>query len=513
MMKRSADDAQPDATSEPQDERLSRAFDRAARLGIDVDPHDPLSERESAAVRAFAALHDESGTTPPAADPPDLEPPDVGRTDLGPAGTATADADPLDADGATGDPPAPTAARGDEGPLRPDAVLRGRPLSGDRLTIDDLRQVEEVEVPPTPPADAAPTSAGGDAATAVPPPVDEPDADGAPRLIDHYLLDALALAVAAGAFVTPWAWTSVVAIAALAGSAVRSLADHGPRLLPLARRALRRGLSWLRPRPIVWLPIHLVRTAVLATLVPAVVCAVWWVVEEGRTGTLVAARTGVWAHAPRTAAAIVCFMLVAGVGEAHQRRGAQVRIMTDRIGTGAALATSLALVTSAAIVVTVVPRADAGRLGGADGLAWVPVAVRADVDRLRDDLVAAELRAVAGCLSDAQGVTWRATYTVGNPLTDDDVARLTATEGSPEPGELTTAAAAMHNQLAPWVEVIELDDADTTLVTIDRSALPSGRPLVDGATVAAAERGRRIDRGVADFSRSAALSCAASPLP
>lgn len=501
-MKRSAEDAQPDTGSEAQDERLSRAFDRAARLGIDIDPHDPLSERESAAVRAFAALHRDGGAEPTGAQPPGA------ATTAPPDGAATGD----------GAARAETTAPTDEGPLRPDAVLRGRPLAGGRLAGDDLRRVEEVQVPPAPDPDpASSTPAAGESTAPADPPVDEPagDDEGAPRLIDHYLLDVLALAVAAGAFVTPWTWMLVVAVAALAGSAVRSLVDHGPSLLALAARALRRVLSWLRPRPIVWLPIHLVRTAVLATLVPAVVCAGWWLVEEGRTGTLVAARTGVWAHGPRTAAAIVCFMLLAGVGEAHQRRGAQVRALVGRLGTGPTVAASLVLVTGAALVVTVAPRADAGRLGAADGLAWVPGPVRADVDRLRDDLVAAELRAVAGCLSDGQGVTWRATYTVGNPLAEDDVARLTATEGTPAPAELTTAAAALHNQLAPWVEAIELDDADTSLVAIDRSALPSGRPLVDGATVAAAavEGDRRLDRGVADFSRAVALSCAASPLP
>lgn len=504
-MKRSAEDAQPDTGSEAQDERLSRAFDRAARLGIDIDPHDPLSERESAAVRAFAALHRDGGAEPTGAEPPGAAPtppPDAGATGDG---------------AARAEPTAPT----DEGPLRPDAVLRGRPLAGSRLTGDGLRRVEEVQVPPAPDPDsdsdsASSTPAAVESPAPAAPPVDEPadDAEDAPRLIDHYLLDVLALAVAAGAFVTPWTWMFVVAVAALAGSAVRSLVDHGPSPLALAARALRRVLSWLRPRPIVWFPIHLVRTAVLATLVPAVVCAVWWLVEEGRTGTLVAARTGVWAHGPRTAAAIVCFMLLAGVGEAHQRRGAQMRSLVGRLGTGPTVAASLVLVTGAALVVTVAPRADAGRLGEADGLAWLPGAVRADVDRLRDDLVAAELRAVAGCLSDGQGVTWRATYTVGNPLAEDDVARLTATEGTPAPAELITAAAALHNQLAPWVEAIELDDADTSLVAIDRSALPSGRPLVDGATVAAAVEGERLlDRGVADFSRAVALSCAASPLP
>src|SRR5690606_14813385 len=119
----SADDGEPREPGVP-DERLQRAFDRAARLGIDVDPApepepDPAT-REREAVRAFTALH--LGTVTPGAEAPpagDPDPPsDVAGATDGPASTSA-------------DQGGPTPLPPDEGPLRPDAVLRGRKLNGE----------------------------------------------------------------------------------------------------------------------------------------------------------------------------------------------------------------------------------------------------------------------------------------------------------------------------------------------------------------------------------------------
>jgi hypothetical protein len=80
---------------------------------------------------------------------------------------------------------------------------------------------------------------------------------------------------------------------------------------------------------------------------------------------------------------------------------------------------------------------------------------------------------------------------------------------------MATAVAALHNQLAPWVEGIELWGDDVRLVVLDRASLPSGRPLVDAAALeGGATAGRAL---LADapggVERATALACAAAPLP
>lgn len=476
----SAEDVESAVTGGQHDERLTRAFDRAARLGIDIDHGGGLSERESAAVRAFTALHLDADPAP-GADPA----PDAGND----AGSV--------ADGEH--PPA------DDRPLRPDAVLRNRPLTGDGLTVRTPHRIEQVE--PSRPAGPEPS------ATAVSSPA--ADIDPPSRTIDHYLLDLFALAVATGAFVSPWAWLFVVAVGACAGAVIRSLADQGVHPGPLLSRGARRVLSWLRPRSAIWFPLMAARTVLLAVFVPAVACSVWWVADQGISGALAAGRAGAWAHGFRTGAAAVCFMLVAGVGEAHRRRAAQVRRASARFGPTAVATAAAGAVAIAALVATLGPRADAGRLAGADGLGWVPPRLRDNVDRLRDEVVAAELHAAAGCLSDRQGMTWHVSYTAGNPLDDADVAHLSAQGAVPAADDLTTAAAAVHNQLAPWVERIELRSADATRVTVDRTALPSGRPLVDPIALAAAAGagGALLADGVDGFDPDVALACASAPVP
>jgi hypothetical protein len=504
----SAEDVEP-AVAGGHDDRLTRAFDRVARLGIDLEPDDPISERESAAVRAFTALNlDVEADT-------DHVPGDAG----GPAGsadgartTAQAGTTPPRAERTVRADPAPP----DDAPLRPDAVLQGRRF-GQGADRDDERaggparrpRPDEIDVPPAP-APAPP------ATTAAPPAATTATATESPsRLVDTYLLDLVALAVATGAFVTPWIWMFVVAVGALAGAILRSLADHGRQAGAMVRRAAALVLSWLRPRAVAWFAIIAARTVLLAVILPGLVCAAWWVVNQGTDGAFVAGRLGVWAHGLRVAAAAVCFMLVAGVGEAHQRRAALVRQAAGRAGSAAVTALAVVTVLVAASVVALVPRADAGRLAAADGLAWAPVRLRDNIDRVRDDLVSAELHAASGCLSDRQGVTWRVGYTGGNPPGADDVASLSVQDGTPSPAELATAAATLHNQLAPWVERVELRASGAAVAAFDREALPSGRPLVDatelvdGATTGAGV----LADGVDGFDPVVALACSAAPIP
>lgn len=549
----SAEDVQFETTTAHHDERLTRAFDRAERLGIDLDApadgaaHDDLSEREAAAVRAFTALNlDPTLGTPvdPAPRPP-AEPPPAAEAPgfVGQPGLATdrpgyaAPPGPGPAAPAA-EPVAPAAEPAEDGPLRPDAVLQGWPLQGWPLPEDvtsaraGARTGAAAGTAPAAPVGAAegPRAAERGAAergrprdvdlaarTAVrasqaPAPRPQPHA----RDLDRYLLDLLALAVATGAFVAPWTWTLAVAAGAIAGATLRSVAEHGPHAGALMRRTARRALSWLEPRVALRFPVIVARTILLAVVLPGLAAAAWWILDQGADGTIVAARAGVWAHGLRTAAAIVCYMLVAGVGEAHQRRAALVRRATAPLTGGTVAGLAAATVVVGALVVAVAPRADGGWAASQDGLAWVPARLRDNVDRVRDDLVVAELHATVGCLSDHQGTDWQVTYTARNALDAPDVAQLSmAGTTAPAPGQLATAVAAVHNQLAPWVEHIEVVVAGTTVVWVDRGPVSSGRPQVDTAALAAAASAGRdlLAAGAPGFDRPVVLACAAAPLP
>jgi hypothetical protein len=525
----SAKEVEPDAPV-AHDDRLTRAFDRAARLGIDLDPDDPISARESAAVRAFAALNLDSAEDGPVAD-------------AGPAGAAVSPAAPADqapdpigsaAPGAPGpfrdpgvpDPTGREAAASSSTVLRPDAVLRGRPLPTDGLVTVPAPGDVEVDRPRTAPSipgaaatasPAADDSGPPDPGSRAPAGSDAPVAAPAPgsRPAGRFLLDLLAAALAAGAIVWPWGWLGVVATGALVAAAARSLADHGAGLGALLGRAGRHIAAWLRPRSVVRCVLAAVQAGLLAIVLPGLVCAVWWITDQGVDGAFVAGRLGVWAHSLRVAAAALCFLLVAGVGEAHHRRADRVAHMAGRAGP--ALVTALALITvvAAAGVVALVPRADAGPLAGDDGLGWAPVRLRDNLDRLRDDVVSAELHAADGCLSDTHGITWRTSYTVGNPPDARDTATIRAGDGEPTPGQMATAVAALHNQLAPWVEGIELWADDIRLVVLDRASLPSGRPLVEASVLehGATEGRALLEDAPGGVERATALACAAAPLP
>ncbi len=528
----SAKDVEPDAPV-AHDDRLSRAFDRAARLGIDLDPDDPddpISARESAAVRAFTALNLDAADDGPAADArpgsatdPPAAPSDHGAGPLrsGGPGAAGPSRDP----GVPG-PTGPEPAAASPTVLRPDAVLRGRPIPPDGVVTLPPPGEVDADGPraasPTPPptATAPPAAAGGapaDLGSRAPAGGDAPvapDASGS-RPAGRFLLDLLAAALAAGAIVSPWAWLGVVATGALVATAARSLADRGAGLGALVGRAVRRIAAWLRPRSVVRCILAIVQAGLVAIVLPGLVCAVWWVIDQGMDGAFVAGRLGVWAHSLRVASATLCFLLVAGVGDAHHRRADRMARMAGQAGPALVAALALITVVSAAGIVALVPRADAGPLAADDGLGWAPARLRDNLDRLRDDVVTAELHAADGCLSDRHGLTWRASYTAGNLPGAADTATIRAEGGAPSPGQMATAAAALHNQLAPWVERIELWRDDVRLVVLDRAALPSGRPLVDAAALGrGATEGRDfLEDAPGGVERATALACAAAPLP
>jgi hypothetical protein len=85
----------------------------------------------------------------------------------------------------------------------------------------------------------------------------------------------------------------------------------------------------------------------------------------------------------------------------------------------------------------------------------------------------------------------------------------------PDAAEVVTALAAVHNQLAPWVEGIEVVSGDEVVAAVDRAGLPTAGPVADPASVErAATAGDDLLRaGAGGFDRQVALRCSAGPVP
>ena len=332
---------------------------------------------------------------------------------------------------------------------------------------------------------------------------------GAATAVDGALLDVAAMAVAVGAFVAPWPWLVIVAAATVGGLTAAALEREWPNPRTLARRAGHRVAAWLRPRSLVWLPVLTARVVLLSVLLPFALGAGRWLVAQGSDGALAAGRAAAWHHGFRVAAAGMCFLLVAGSGAAHDRRILALRRRLQPLG---AVRVSCLVAAAVVLIVSVPlvgPRIGGGRLAGADGLAWAPPSLRDEVDGMRDAVVRAELNAVTVCLSEHQDVRWDSTYTSGNPPEKPDVATLRTEQADPAAGDVATAVVALHNQLAPWVEEIEVVAGDASVARIERRGLPNAAPAV-GVPVGASAAGDNLLRaGVATFDRGVALRCSA----
>jgi hypothetical protein len=332
---------------------------------------------------------------------------------------------------------------------------------------------------------------------------------------DRMLLDLGALALGIFALVEPWTWPLAVAAAVLMAMTARSLADHRESGgVDLLRRGAGHVAGWMRPRSLITLPVLVARTILVAIVVSGGVAGVRWLLAEGREGLVAAVRAGIWAHGFRVAAVVVCVLLVAGVGEARARRAAAVRAFVTRLDPGASGALAGAAAALVLCVAMAAPRLEAGRLSGADGLGWAPTSLRSTIDGVRDDITTTELDVVASCLGERQDLGWRVAYTGANPPAAPDVARLTGPASQTTPGIALTAAVAAQNQLAPWVEQLEIAAGDEVLLTIDRTELPDAVPVTEAGFLAdAALTGRdTVADGVAQYDRALALRCSAGPV-
>jgi hypothetical protein len=351
------------------------------------------------------------------------------------------------------------------------------------------------------------------------PPEGEAEADELPvrigwaRLLERWLLEVTALAVASIAFVVPVPWLGLVAVLTLVGAIV-AFVRSGRSLAQLPTHAGRRAITLLRPRSLVWVPVFAARTVLGAVLLPALAVATAWYIAHGMPGTVVAARLGAWSYGLRVAAVLLCLMLLTSVGEGRQQRATAMRRWaapaTD--GTLAILAGSCLLVVALAVVGA--PRPADTVAARDDGLGWLPPGVRVSADGVRDDIVTAELDSLASCLSKRGGTVWKPFYTVENPLDEPDVARLLAAREpsfSP-PGDLVSVLLAAHNQLAPWVEAIEVEWPGGEVVRTERATLPRHEPLleIDQLVPATTSGAQWVSSGSPD--KQLVLRCSAAPV-
>jgi hypothetical protein len=335
---------------------------------------------------------------------------------------------------------------------------------------------------------------------------------------ERRLSDVLALAGASGALIAPWTWLLAVSGLCIVAGAVRSVAaGRGPitlGILAVPGRAVGRVARLARPRSLARLPVVAVKVILTAFVLPAAVAAAVWLVEHGADGVVAAARLAAWQSGPRVLAAVLCLMMLAGVGEIRARRATRLRRATAWWPDAGVVALATGALAVALSVVAVGPRVSGGILTGNDGLAWVPAPLRPAVDGVRDDVVGAELRALRSCLSRQQGWAWSAGYTADNPIDEPDAARLSVQPGdTPGPATLVTAALAADNQLAPWVEVVEIAVGDSVVLSVDRRGLDHHGVRVDPATL-----GPGTLSGLdvllsesATVDRRVALACSAGP--
>jgi hypothetical protein len=133
---------------------------------------------------------------------------------------------------------------------------------------------------------------------------------------------------------------------------------------------------------------------------------------------------------------------------------------------------------------------------------------------VRDDVVSAELRALRSCLSRHQGWTWSAGYTADNPIDEPDTARLSLGQrDTPGPSALVTAALAADNQLAPWVEVVQIAVGDSVVLALDRRELDHHGVRADPASLGPGivSGGDVLLSGSVAVDRRVALACSAGP--
>jgi hypothetical protein len=211
---------------------------------------------------------------------------------------------------------------------------------------------------------------------------------------------------------------------------------------------------------------------------------------------------------------LVCLMLLTSVGDGRNQRAATVRRWAAPATDGTLVTLAVTCLIVLALAVAAAPHPVDPIAAKADGLGWLPPGTRSYADRLRDDIVTTELDSLASCLSTRSETTWAPSYTSDNPLGDPDIARLEARRepSNVPPRDLATVIMAAHNQLAPWVEYIEIEWPGGDLVRTDRSQLPTFEPLTDARLLVAATPTGGQWLSSSSLDRSVGLRCSAAPV-
>jgi hypothetical protein len=105
-------------------------------------------------------------------------------------------------------------------------------------------------------------------------------------------------------------------------------------------------------------------------------------------------------------------------------------------------------------------------------------------------------------------------YTADNPIGDPDIARLSLGRGDmPRPSALVTAVLAADNQLAPWVEVVQIAVGNSVVLALDRRELDHHGVRLDPATLGPGivSGGDVLLSGGAAVDRRVAAACSAGP--
>ncbi|HSH61656.1 MAG TPA: hypothetical protein VK988_18810 [Acidimicrobiales bacterium] len=297
------------------------------------------------------------------------------------------------------------------------------------------------------------------------------------------------LAIATGALVAPMWW---ILVCALVGLIVGVDMDGGPDLKEGRRRGSAdfialpaRGMGRLvravtSPTSIIKGMLLLLLAVAVGFLLAAAAGGLVWLLHYDSEGLAAAARVGAMTDGPRVIAAVLCFLLLRGTGQAASQRSKMWTRHTRRLTEPGLTAVGAIALIFTAWVVAFGPRLSGGPLTGVDGLGLVPSAIHEEVDGLRDDLVLGGAERVAECLYERQGVLWSASFSIANPVEDPDVVRLTSQPGEEWPPVIgTTAALALHNFLPPWVELVEIAHADGIVFAFDRRLIESHEPLFE----------------------------------
>lgn len=353
---------------------------------------------------------------------------------------------------------------------------------------------------------------------AAPPTAQNKRTDSGSWVEDHFL-DLVALAAALIAFALGPIWLVLILAIAAAVAGIRlARADGritGADVIAVPMQALGSLVRLLGPgrliRGVLWLAL----AVVIAVALPAALAGVPWVLSRGSEGLPAAARLGVLAHYGEALCALGCFAVVRGLGPGVATRRAAATSFTKRMTEG-----GVTLLVGILLVVGAFAALSGRRTGdfpaGATRLSFVPTPFRSSVDKGRDAVVQHEIDELSTCLSRQISTSWEAIHSDKNPLADEDVALLILpTDEQLSAGQLQMALMAAQNQLAEWVDVIDIGTGGGAppVARLDRSLLRHDVVITDPTVLLSAVVTGREQLGQPDQSIvGRALDCSAKAI-